>query len=142
MQCNLNCSKSLEKVFTATKLSRQTTTIISFTGELALVEGGIMMPLDNVCNKNTVTGNIDNSYVYSLLAVFVLLNILSLVICLSFIDHFGTDTRIVAMKHYIKKPIKSIFEIFTHWKIYMLIPMMVLDGFLTSFVIGHFIKVS
>ena len=117
------------------------TTIIFFTGELALNKGGIVMPLGDVCN-NTEAGDIDNSYVYSLIAVFVLLDILSLVICLSFIDHFGTDTRIVAMKHYIKEPIKSTFEIFTHWKIYMLIPMMVLDGFLTSFVIGHFIKVS
>ena len=116
MQCNLNCSKSLKTVFTASKLSRETTTIILFAGELDLDEGGIVMPLDNVCN-NTEAGDIDNSYVYSLIAVVVLLDILSLIICLFFIDHFGTDTRIVAMKHYIKEPIKSTFEIFTHWKI-------------------------
>ena len=125
------------------------TTIILFS-ERAQVSnssndaGIIDTSLGSVCN-NTEAATLNPLYVYILLSFFVFLDVLAIIICLTLMDHLGTETRFQsfgnAVKIYLKKPIVATFKMFVDWKIYMIIPMMILDGYLTSFVLGHFAKV-
>ena len=49
--------------------------------------------LGNICN-NTEAANLDELYLYILLSVYVILDIVAIVILISFVDHLGTDTRV------------------------------------------------
>ena len=107
--------------------------------------GIIDTSLGSVCN-NTEAATLDPLYVYILISFFVLLDLLAIIICLTLMDHLGTETRFHsfgnAVKIYLRKPIVTTFKIFLDWKIYMILPMMILDGYLTSFMLGFFAKVS
>ena len=126
------------------------TTIILFS-ERAQVSnssddtGIIDTSLGSVCN-NTEAATLDHSYVYILISFFVFLDLLAIITCLTLMDHLGTETRFQsfgnAVKIYLKKPIVATLKMFINWRIYMILPMMILDGFLTSFVLGIFAKVS
>ena len=125
------------------------TTIILFSEQAQVSNssddtGIIDTSLGSVCN-NTEAATLDPLYVYILLSIFVLFDLLAIIICLTLMDHLGTETRFRsfgnAVKSYLKKPIVATFKMFADWKIYMIIPMMILDGFLSSFVLGNFAKV-
>ena len=126
------------------------TTIILFSEQAQVSNssddaGIIDTSLGSVCN-NTEAATLDPLYVYILISFFVLLDILAIIICLTLMDHLGTETRFRsfgnAVKIYLRKPIVATLKMFINWKIYMILPMMILDGFLSSFVLGIFAKVS
>ena len=126
------------------------TTIILFSEQAQVSNssddaGIIDTSLGSVCN-NTEAATLDPLYVYILISFFVLLDILAIIICLTLMDHLGTETRFQsfgnAVKIYLRKPLVATIKMFADWKIYMILTMMILDGFLSSFVLGIFAKVS
>ena len=100
--------------------------------------------LGTVCN-NTEAANVDRIYIYILFSIYVVFDIVAIIICLSFVDHLGTNTRFHTIGKmftlYFKKPFIATIKMFTEWKMLMILPMMILDGFVISFALGQFAKV-
>ena len=78
-------------------------------------------------------------YVYIIISFFVFLDVLAIIICLTLMDHLGTETRFHSFGNivqiYLRKPIVATLKMFVDWKIYIIIPMMILDVILSSFVL-------
>ena len=100
--------------------------------------------LDNICN-NTGAANLDRLYLYILLSVYIVFDILAIVILISFVDHLGVDTRLLSVSKmyelYFKKPFVATLKMFLNWKLILIAPMMGFDGFVISFGLGQFAKV-
>ena len=100
--------------------------------------------LDNICN-NTEAANLDRLYLYILLSVYIVFDILAIVILISFVDHLGVDTRLLSVSKmyelYFKKPFVATLKMFLNWKLILIAPMMGFDGFVISFGLGQFAKV-
>ena len=71
--------------------------------------------LDNICN-NTEAANLDRLYLYILLSVYIVFDILAIVILISFVDHLGVDTRLLSVSKmyelYFKKPFVATLKMF------------------------------
>ena len=100
--------------------------------------------LGDVCN-NTEAANLDRLYLYILLSVYVVFDIVAIVLLISFVDHLGTDTKFLSLTKmfelYIKKPFVATLKMMLNWKLMLIHPMSILDGFLLAFSLGHFTKV-
>ena len=100
--------------------------------------------LDNICN-NTEAANLDQLYLYILLSVYIVFDIVAIVILISFVDHLGVDTRLHSVSKmyelYFKKPFVATLKMFLNWKLILIAPMMGFDGFVISFGLGQFAKV-
>ena len=100
--------------------------------------------LGDICN-NTEAMNFDRLYLYILLSVYVVFDIVAIVILISFVDHLGVDTRFLSVSKmyeiYFKKPFVATFKMFLNWKLILIAPMMGFDGFVVSFGLGQFAKV-
>ena len=101
--------------------------------------------LGDICN-NTEAANLDQLYIYILLSVYVIFDIVAIVILISFVDNLGTDTKFLSLtrmfKLYVKKPFVATLKMMLNWKLILVIPMIILDGFIASFSLGHLAKVS
>ena len=101
--------------------------------------------LGNICN-NTEAANLDRLYLYILLSVYVVFDIVAIVLLISFADHLGTDTKFLSLTRmfelYVKKPFVATLKMMLKWKLILVIPMITLDGFIISFSLGQFAKVS
>lgn len=101
------------------------------------------------CNNMEASELKENpDFIYILLSVLVLFDVGAIIICLFTLDRlqedvFGCHIPLWKIwKVYVKKPILATLKMFTNWKMYMIIPMMILDGYLASFALGTFYKVS
>ena len=100
--------------------------------------------LGDICD-NTEAGNLDELYLYILLSVYVILDIVAIVILILFVDHLGTDNRLCPpsrVYEYFRKHCFATLKMMLNFKLILILPMILLEGFLLSFVLGHFTKVS
>ena len=100
----------------------------------------------NVCN-NTEAATLNQTYIYILLSVYVSFDLIAIIVCFLLLDRLQENVWTChsfgrVWKVYFKKPLLSTLKMFTSWKMCMIIPMMILDGFLASFALGTFYKVS
>ena len=98
----------------------------------------------DICN-NTEATNLDRSYLYILLSVYVTSDIVAIVLLISFVDHLGVDTRLHSVSKmyelYFKKPFVATLKMFLNWKLILIAPMFGFDGFVISFGLGQIAKV-
>ena len=101
--------------------------------------------LGDVCN-NTEAANLDRLYLNILLSVYVIFDIVAIVLLISFADHLGTDTKFLSLTRmfelYVKKPFVATLKMMLNWKLILIHPMSILDGFVIAFSLGNFTKVS
>jgi hypothetical protein len=97
----------------------------------------------NICN-NTDAANVESTYVYILLSVYVVMDIIAIAVLVLFTDHLGTDTKFISfgkvIQDYILKPILDTLKMFIDWKMLMILPMMILAGVIIAFAVGQFPK--
>jgi hypothetical protein len=98
----------------------------------------------NFCN-NTDADNLPATYVYILVSCFVLLCLMSIIISATLMDHLNTELKFHSFKEsmqlYFKEPIVKTLLMFKDWKIYMLLPIMTTDSFISSTMTGSYSKV-
>ena len=121
------------------------TAAILFSERLSNGSEIIMSPLGDVCD-NDEASKLNPTYVYILISVNVVFDIIAIIVCLLLLDNlqeggFKKESRGKVWKQFIKKPIAATFKMFKSWKMYMIIPMMVLDGYLASFALGTYYRV-
>ena len=121
------------------------TAAILFSERLSNGSEIVISTLGNVCD-NDEASKLNPTYVYILISVNVVFDIIAILICLLLLDTlqeggFKKESRGKVWKQYIKKPIVATLKMFKSWKMYMIIPMMVLDGFLASFALGTYYRV-
>jgi hypothetical protein len=102
--------------------------------------------LSDVCN-NTEALELDRTYIYILLSVYIFFDIIAIIICALFLDRLQVNMCKLQScskiwKIFIRKPILGTLKMFLCWKMYMIIPLMVLDGYLASFALGTYYKVK
>lgn len=100
---------------------------------------------DDICN-NTEAANVGEVPLYTMLSLYVIFDIIAIVIVLVFVDHLGTSTRLHSfgkmMSLYFKQPVIATIKMLFEWKMLLIFPMIILDGFVISFGLGRFAKVS
>lgn len=100
--------------------------------------------LGDVCN-NTEAANLEDVYLYIVLSIFVVLDIVAIVIFLLTVDYIKTDTQLLSvthvLKYHVKQPIINTLKMVLDWKMDIVFFMMILDGFTISLVLGIFSKV-
>ena len=105
--------------------------------------------LGDVCN-NTEAANLamDRLHLYILLSVYVLFDIVAIVLLILFVDHLSTNitflslaTKSLRFELYLKKPFFATLKMMLNWKLILIYPMSILDGFVIAFVLGNFTKV-
>lgn len=100
--------------------------------------------LDMVCN-NTEAANLDCVYLYIILSVFVLLDIIAIVVFLLTVDYVRTDVQLQSVSHvlrqHVKQPIVNTLKMVLDWKMDVVFLMMIFDGYTISTVLGIFSKV-
>ena len=100
--------------------------------------------LGDVCN-NTEAANLDRLYLYILLSVYVIFDIVGIVLLISFVDHLGTDTKFLSparmFELYVKKPFVATLKMMLNWKLILIHTLNTLDGFIITFSLGNFTKV-
>ena len=121
------------------------TAAILFSERLSNGSEIVMSPLGNVCD-NDEASKLNPTYVYILISVNVVYDIIAIIVCLVLLDNlqeggFKKESRGKVWKQFIKKPIVATLKMFKSWKMYMIIPMMVLDGYLASFALGTYYRV-
>lgn len=122
------------------------TAAILFSERLVNDSEVVQSPLREVCD-NDEASSLNPTYVYILLSVYVLFDIVAIVVCALLLDQMQEDackrqTPGKVWKLYLKKPLIATFKMFASWKMYMIIPMMVLDGYLASFALGTYYRVG
>ena len=122
--------------------------VVFFASNAANISHGepfIETSLGEICN-NTEAATVDKLYVYILLSIFVVFDIVAIVICITLIDNFGTNCKLQSLGKMvylqIKVPLLETMKMFLNWKILMILPMITLDTFVLSFSLGEFTKVS
>ena len=100
--------------------------------------------LGDVCN-NTEAANLDRIYLYVLLSIYVVFDVVAIILLVLLVDRIGTDTKFLSISKvfhtYIKTPIVKTLKLFLSWKMNIIAIMMVLDGYSISFVFGLVTKV-
>ena len=100
---------------------------------------------------NTSCANIDALHVkqdilyYVLVSIYTTCTVLSILVTLTLIDHYGTDTKFQSFKTICNSIFKSAIDItklFVQWKMLFLIPLYLMNGFGTVFLLGEFSNVS
>ena len=95
-------------------------------------------------NTDAVHVKQDTLY-YVLVSIYATCTILGILISLTLIDNYGTDTKFQSFKttcHSIFKSAIDIAKLFVQWKLLFLIPLYLLSGFGTAFILGEFSNVS
>lgn len=106
----------------------------------------IFPDLGDKCN-NTEAANIQDAYIYILISVFVTFDIVAIAVCMLFVDHLGSYTVEpftpgVATRSYLTEPIVMTLKMLVNWKLLLILPMMVMDGYVISITLGQLAKVS
>ena len=100
---------------------------------------------------NTSCANTDALHVkqdilyYVLISIYTTCTVLSIVVALTLIDHYSTDTKFQSFKTICNSVFKSAIDItklFVQWKMLFLIPLYLVNGFGTVFILGEFSNVS
>ena len=100
--------------------------------------------LGDVCNITDVA-NLDRIYLYVLLSIYVVFDVIAVVMVILLVDRLVADGPFLSMSKvfdvHIKTPIISMLKLMLSWKMNMVVVMMVLNGYSVSFVFGIFTKV-
>lgn len=111
-------------------------------------ENGTALELDNgtaLCD-NTDAASLENLYLYILVSLYVIFDIIGLLVCLVFIDHNKTDTSFLSCgkmcTEFLGKPLWAILKALLDWRMVLLVPMIVFNGAELSFISGRFAEVS
>ena len=100
---------------------------------------------DTVCT-DTEASEVSDASLYIILSVDVFFGLLAIIILVIFVDHLGTKTRLHSFGKmfslYFKEPFIATLKMFIEWKMLMILPMMVFDGFAISFTLGAFSRVK
>ncbi len=100
--------------------------------------------LSEVCN-NTEAAIVDIKYLYILLSIYFVFDIVSILILVLLVDNIPPETNLLSVSkvfhEYIKQPVINTLKHLFSWEINMITIMMILDGYSISFVFGLFSKV-
>ena len=114
-----------------------------------LEENTSIIDTSQVCN-NTEAANLamDRLHLYILLSVYVLCDIVAIVLLILFVDHLGISTMFLSLatkssrfELCFKKTFFATLKMMLNWKLILIYPMSILDGFVIAFVLGNFTKV-
>ena len=98
----------------------------------------------SVCN-NTEAANLDRLYLYILVSVFVVFDIVAILLVLLVIDNLKPERKFVSnserFKVYVKKPVLTTLKIFFSLTMILQVPMAVLNGLMISLALGPIPKV-
>ena len=97
--------------------------------------------LGDICN-NTDVANLDRIYLYVLLSIYVVFDVIAVVMVIMLVDRlvaFSSMSKVFDV--HIKTPVISTLKLLLSWKMNMVVVMMVLNGYSVSFVFGIFTKV-
>ena len=115
--------------------------ILFFDGQ----EGASVAWQNATCN-NTEAANLDETYLYIMLSVYVVFLIVGIAIILLFVDDLGTDRKFMSPRQFVmqhlSKPFVAVTKMLVNWKILLLAPMIFLAALLAATVLGMYLKVS
>ena len=99
----------------------------------------------SVCN-NTEAANLDRLYLYILVSVFVVFDIVAILLVLLVIDNLKPERKFVSngerFKFYVRKPVLTTLKIFFSLTMILQVPMAVLNGLMISLALGPIPRVS
>ena len=98
------------------------------------------------CN-NTEAANVEEKYIYMLISVYVAFDIVAIAVCVIFVDHLGSYvvkpfTQEVATQTYLIEPTTMTLKMLVNKKMVLILPMMIMDGYVISITLGQLAKVS
>ena len=99
---------------------------------------------NETCNAEALFIEQDSLY-YILVSIYLILGLVGLIISITTVDHLGTEATYlsastIAKKYLITSSLKVLKLIF-HWKMFLLLPLLLLNGISLGFAIGTFSKV-
>ena len=82
---------------------------------------------------------------YILVSIYLFLGVVGLIVSITTIDHLGTEAKYLTAptiaKKYVFDSTFKILKLLVHWKMFLLFPMLVVNGISIAFIIGTFSKV-
>ena len=99
----------------------------------------------SICN-NTEAANLDRLYLYILVSVFIVFDVIAILLLVIVVDNLKTErkfmTRQRRIEEYVKQPLRGMVKIFFTVNMNLIVPIPLLNGVMIAFAFGPFTKVS
>ena len=112
-------------------------------------QSNLSQPMDSanqsICN-NTEAANLDLLYLYVLVSVFVLFDVMGILLLVIVVDNLKTERKFMSrqrqIQEYVKQPLKAMVKMFFTINMNLIVPIPLLNGVMIAFALGPFAKVS